>query len=224
MVQTKGVANPSHDPWLIARSDIVGRAELTVWGLGWVLEVLPFLAIGVALWVTARRWIAEKWRWEWDRTWMTALVVLPLWSERPLVQGAVTGLAPDPGHAHWSVETVVNTGVLPVAFSARGGQSAAHVRPTGVASVAGPLTRHGAPLLHEVVSLPWWGWAVLVLVVASPIVGYLWHVAGDGESRGPRWARLGLRRHRLVGAGPSPSRRFSAWGPPARPGARRLGG
>jgi hypothetical protein len=188
MFRTKGVANPQEDPWLVARSSIVGKAELTVWGLGWVLKVLPFLSIGVALWVGARRSMAEKWRWEWDRTWMTALWVLPMWSVRPLVRTAVISLAPDPAHAHWSVETVVNTGILPAAFSAGGGRPAVQVGTTQVTRVAGPLSRHGAPVLHETVSLCWWGWAVLGLVVVSPMAGYLWHLARDAESRGRRSA------------------------------------
>ena len=54
MIQTRGVANPDHDPWLITRSDIVGIVDLNVWGLGWLLRVLPFLAVGVLAWVLAR--------------------------------------------------------------------------------------------------------------------------------------------------------------------------
>lgn len=184
MVQTKGIANQGHDPWLITRQDIVGEAELSAWGLGWALDALPFLAMGVFLWVAARRYIAEKWLWEWDRTWMTALALVPIWALRPLVRGAVTGIAPDSAHAHWSVLTVVNTGILPVSFSAEGGQSTGHLATAGVASLAGPIFAHRAPAVHEVISLGLWSWPLLALVIMSPLAGYFWQVwRGTSDER-----------------------------------------
>ena len=184
MVQTKGLANLGPDPWLITRRDMVGEAELSVWGLGWVLNALPFLAMGVFFWVASRRWIAEKGRWEWDRTWLTALVLVPLWSLRPLVRGAVTGIAPDSVHAHWSVVTVVNTGILPVAFSARSGQTTAQLATAGVARVAGPMLANRAPAIHEAISLSWWGWPLLAFGIVSPLAGYLWHIwRGTSDER-----------------------------------------
>jgi hypothetical protein len=36
-------------------------------------------------------------------------------------------------------------------------------------------------VFHEAVSLFWWGWAILSLIVAAPMAGYLWHVCRGDE-------------------------------------------
>jgi hypothetical protein len=181
MIQTKGVGEAVHDPWLLDRSDIVGQVEATVWGLGWLLDALPFLSVGVFLWVGARRWISEKWLWEWDMTWTMALVLLPLWSLRPLVRGAIVAIGPDLRHAHWITYKVVNTGVLPVAFTPRGGRSVAHLGARHVATLSGPSPAHGTLMLHEMVSFYWWGWTLIGLFVMAPLAGYFWHLWSDGR-------------------------------------------
>ena len=40
---------------------------------------------------------------------------------------------------------------------------------------------NGYLTLHDTVSLPWWGWTVLALVVVSPLAGYLWHAWRNDE-------------------------------------------
>ena len=122
-IETRGVGNATHDPWLITRSDIVGGVVFSVWELGWVLKALPLLAVGVLFWVTARPWIGERIRRSWDRGWMTVLTVLPLWMLHPLVWATVISSTVDlPHHGHWMSDTIVNTGILPVSFHAAGGQ------------------------------------------------------------------------------------------------------
>ena len=185
MIQTRGAAEAKPDPWLITRSDIVSRTAFTVWGLGWLLKALPMLAVGILLWVVARRWIAEKSRRSWDRIWLAMLVVVPLWVLHPLVQGAVRGVSKDLAHRHWTVANVINTGLLPVSFSTSRGEAVGHVSSTAYAQVAGPVSKSGYLLVREAISLYWWGWVLCALVVLSPMLGYLWHVLRDDETAAP---------------------------------------
>ena len=180
MIQTRGVAGSGHDPWLITRSDIVGEVVFNVWGLGWLLRALPFLAIGVLAWVLARPWVRKRTRRTWDRAWMTAVVVLPLWTLHPLVRGSVISITLD--RAHRTSATVVNTGILPVSFRSASGQLAWHVRPTDLVHLSAKPSASGYLVLHEAVSLYWWGWVIVALVVASPLAGYLWHIWRDDEA------------------------------------------
>jgi hypothetical protein len=181
MIQTRGAADPEHDPWLITRSDIVGRVVFSVWELGWLLKALPLFAVGVLFWVTARPWIGERTRRSWDRGWMTVLTVLPLWVLHPLVSATVISTTFNlPHHRHWASDTVVNTGILPLSFHAAKGQ-VVHVSSTGLGHVAGLLSVNGSLMLHDTVSLPLWGWFVLAPVVVSPLAAYLWHAWRNDE-------------------------------------------
>jgi hypothetical protein len=181
MIQTRGAADPEHDPWLITRSDIVGRVVFSVWELGWLLKALPLFAVGVLFWVTARPWIGERTRRSWDRGWMTVLTVLPLWVLHPLVSATVISTTFNlPHHRHWASDTVVNTGILPLSFHAAKGQ-VVHLTSTGLGHVAGLLSVNGSLMLHDTVSLPLWGWIVLAPVVVSPLAGYLWHAWRNDE-------------------------------------------
>jgi hypothetical protein len=196
MIQTRGVANPSHDPWLITRPDIVGVTAFTVWGLGWLLKVLPLLSVGLVIWLVARGFIAQRSRRAWDRVWVTSLAVLPLWVLHPLVRGSVMSTVPDAGRAGWLRGTVLNTGILPTSFTAAHGQVVAHVASTSAVQVTGPPTGQGYLDIREAVSLPWWGWALVALTVASPLLGYLWHVVREDEALIP--PDEPLRRRRAV--------------------------
>jgi hypothetical protein len=173
MIQTRGVANPSHDPWLITRSDIVGRAVFHVRGLGWLLKALPLLAVGVLAWVLARQWVTRRLRRAWDRLWLTALVVLPIWAFHPLVRATVMSISLLPNHLVRT--TVVNTGSLSVSFHTATGQAAKVVRPGAIVHLTGPASQSGYLVLRESVSLCWWGWVIVGLIVISPLAGYLWH-------------------------------------------------
>lgn len=179
-IQTRGVASQDHDPWLITRPDIVGKVDFTVWELDWLLKVLPLLAVGVLIWILGRPFIKEGSRRSFDRGSMSVLTALPLWLLHPLVRATViASTITVPHHPHWASDSVVNTGLLPVTFSALGGQ-AVRVGSTGIGQVSGPLHAHGLLKLQEAVSLPWWVSAIFALGVISPLVGCLWHVwCGD---------------------------------------------
>ncbi len=180
-IQTRGVGNATHDPWLITRSDIVGEVVFSIWGLGWVLKALPLLAVGVLAWVLTRPRIARRIRRAWDRGWLIVLTVLPLWTLHPLVGATVISTMSDPSHRSWIRATVVNTGILPASFHAVGDRVVSHVSPTGLVQLAGPATERDYLMLRETASLYWWGWAILALLVLSPLAGYLWHVYRDDE-------------------------------------------
>jgi hypothetical protein len=180
-IQTRGIADATHDPWLITRSDIVGVADFTVWELGWVLKALPLLAVGVLFWVVARPWIGERARRGWDSGWMTVLTVVPLWMLHPLVGATVIASTMDASQGrHLATDTIVNTGILPISFRATGGQ-AVHVSSTAVVHVSG-VSVNGSLKLHETVSLPWWGLTFVVLSMLSPLAGCLWHIWRDTEA------------------------------------------
>ncbi len=181
MIETRGIANPDRDPWVITRSNIVAEVSFTLWGLGWVLTALPMLAVGLAICVIGRAWVAERTRRTWDRAWLTALAVVPLWILHPLVRGEVLSTTADPAHRGWLRGTMVNTGILPTSFAARGGEVVSHVASTASVHVSGPLAGHGLLIVNEAVSLPWWGWLLVALGVASPLLGYLWHIWRDNE-------------------------------------------
>ena len=181
MIQTRGAGNPRHDPWLIRRSDIVGEVVFSVWGLGWLLKALPLLAIGALAWVLTAPIIATGTRRAWDRIWMTALVVIPLWLLHPLIEATVVSTSVDPEHRRWVRMTVVNTGLLPSSFRAAGGGVTSHVGSTLTAHASGPPSAHGAILVTESASFYWWGWAIVACVVASPLIGCAWHVWRNDE-------------------------------------------
>ncbi len=181
MVQTRGVGNATHDPWLLTRGDIVGVAAFSVWGLGWVLRSLPLLAAGVLVWVVTRGWIGVAARRAWDRVCLVGVAVLPIWILHPLVGASVIATTTDPAHARWLRMTVVNTGVLPAAFHVASGRSVSHVQSAALARPTGTPVGHQPLILHEVVSLYWWGWAIVGIVVLSPLVSYAWHIWRDDE-------------------------------------------
>ncbi|MGA2530334.1 MAG: hypothetical protein ABSG36_14395 [Acidimicrobiales bacterium] len=181
-IQTRGVANPGPDPWLITRSDIIGEVTFTLWGLGWLLKILPLLAVGVLAWVMVRPRIARRSRRAWDRLWITLLVVIPFWLLHPLVRATLISTTGDPSHKAWLRAKVVNTGILPASFHAAGGQYVAHVMAAGITQVAGPPSEGRYLVMREAASLQWWGWTMVIALVILPLAGYLWHIWRGDET------------------------------------------
>lgn len=181
-IRTRGAGNLHDDPWLITRSDIVGEVAFSVWSIGWLLKALPLLAVGVLIWVMTTPLIAMRSRRAWDRIWMTALAVVPLWMLQPLVRATVISTAADPHRHRWQRITVVNTGLLPSSFQAARGDVTSHVGPTLVARTSGPVDAHGAIWVTQSVSMYWWGWVGVSCVVMLPLVGFAWHVWRNDET------------------------------------------
>jgi hypothetical protein len=182
LVQTRGIANPSHDPWLITRSDIVGRVVWTAWGLGWALKVLPMLAVGVLAWVLVRGRVAAASRRSWDRLWMTALAVVPLWALNPLVRGQIAEVSAKRGSLQQGQARVVNTGLLSAAFHPVNGSHTLQLASGHIGTLSGGLTKHGAFYIHETLALRPWGWALLATIVVSPLLAYFVHIWRDDEA------------------------------------------
>ena len=182
MIQTRGVANPTHDPWLITRSNVVGRVVWTVWGLGWALKALPLLAVGVLSWILARARISPASRRSWDRLWLTALALIPIWVLNPLVRGVMAEVTVARGHAHQGQARVVNTGLLSAAFHPAGRGGGIELASAHIGHLTGGLTHHGVFFVRESLALPPWGWALLVGIVISPFLGYLVHVWRNDEA------------------------------------------
>jgi hypothetical protein len=173
VIQTRGVGNRVNDPWLITRSEIVGKGVFSVWGAGWLLKALPFMTLIVLCWAVGRLWVRGKVRQIWDCVWMTSLVSLPLLAFRPLMRGDVTSTSIEPAHHGWLTSTIVNTGLLPATFWSKAGTVLPRVGSGQIAHLSGSSAKGGA-VLYESASLNWWEWALVVLVVISPFLRYLW--------------------------------------------------
>ena len=190
LIQTRGIANPAHDPWLITRADIVGRVVWTVWGLGWALKALPMLAVGVLAWVLVRGRVSAASRRSWDRLWMTALAVIPLWALNPLVRGQMAEVTVKQGATQEGQSRVFNTGLLSAAFHPANGGRSLDLASAHVGMLSGGLTKHGAFYVHETLALRPWGWALLVTIIVSPLLAYFVHIWRDDE--GPTTASTSL--------------------------------
>jgi len=190
MIQTRGIANATHDPWLITRADIVGRVVWTVWGLGWALKALPMLAVGVLAWVLVRGRMSRASRRAWDRLWMTALAVIPLWALSPLVRGQLVGVTVKPGTKDLGLARVVNTGLLSAAFHPVSGGRTVALGSAHIGMLSGPLSKHGAFYVHEALILRPWGWALLITIIISPLLAYFVHIWRDDEGLAPSSSSL----------------------------------
>jgi hypothetical protein len=182
MIQTRGIGNPDHDPWLLTRSEIVGKSNFSIWGVGWILKALPFMAAGVFCWAFGRVRIRGRNKFVWDTLWVTALISMPLLLLRPLVRGVITSTTVNHADSARLRATLVNTGLLPVRFSGVA-HSVSHVKSTETVRLDTAAV-HGHAVLREAASLYWWGWSLVALVVISPFLRYLWHACRAYEPRG----------------------------------------
>jgi signal peptidase I len=170
---TKADAETSPDPWVITPSDVIGRVSFTLFGLGWWLRALPMVAIGTLLLLLARRAIRRRSRRSFERLFGTMIAVLPIFILHPLVSGELVESIPDPRHHGWVRGLVVNTGLLPTQFRVVGGQVLGHLAPSQLHWLVGPSGAGRTFGIHQFVSIPTWGWGVALLIILSPILGFL---------------------------------------------------
>jgi hypothetical protein len=176
---TKGDAEAFPDPWVIARGQIVGVPVATVWGLGYLELALPWMLIALAIFFITRRRTYSSKREVWDRIFETALLLVPLVVLKPLIRGSVIESVQStrPG---WITETVVNTGLLPSQIQAVGGQFRDHIASGHLVRLSGPAVNDQLSL-HQLPSFYWWGWLLVALVIAYPLVVIFIEVAVDSR-------------------------------------------
>jgi signal peptidase I len=169
--ETKGDAANIIDPWRVYPSMVRGREVAFLRGAGWFDLALPFLAMALTLILIARRMFRTVHRREWDRLFVSLMVVVPIWLLKPLVRGIIVQTSSvRPGV---SQIVVVNTGLLPAEFRVPGGQVQSFVDPGFRATLSGPVHEGGQLGLSQVASFHWYGWAIVALFVSSPLMWYL---------------------------------------------------
>jgi signal peptidase I len=170
---TKGDAEASPDPWVVAPSGVVGRVAFTLFGLGWWLRALPLLAVGAFSLLVARSVYRWRDRRAFERMFGVAVVVAVLLAERPLLSGQIIAVEADPAHPGWLKGLFVNTGLLPASPVVTGGGPPPVVPASHLAWTRGPLHAGSTIRVHLVAALPGWSWALVALIVAAPLAGFV---------------------------------------------------
>jgi hypothetical protein len=169
--ETKGDAANIVDPWRVYPSMLRGRAVMTLRGAGWFDVALPFLALALTLILIVRRAVPLRSRREWDRLFVSVMVIVPMWLLKPLVRGIIVQVvSPHPGV---SQITVVNTGLLPAQFAVPGGQVIPFVSSGRRATLTGEVKQGHQLGLTQVASFHWWGWMIVGVIVSSPLIWYV---------------------------------------------------
>ena len=167
-IRTRGDLNGATDGWVLRAHDIVGRAALIAPGAGWLVEMLPLLALGCGLaWWLAGRIASREWRLAARHLGVAVTVLATLDAFRPLVRVITLGYSTSAGHAHvW----LVSEGLLPVSVRASGGaRMLLHYGQSGVLRVAPDLPHH-AFRVAERVTPPAWVWALVLLAAYAPLL------------------------------------------------------
>ena len=153
MIQTRGIANPTHDPWLITRCGHCRAGRLVGLGSGLGTQSVahaggrcPGVGAGEKAGSSGIVTIVGPQR-------MTALAVIPLCAFDPLVRGQLAEVAVKRGSPHQGQARVVNTGLLSAGFHPVSGGRSLNVASGHVGMLSGALTRHGAFYVHETLSL-----------------------------------------------------------------------
>ncbi len=198
--ETKGDAANVIDPWVVSPSDVKGVTVATIWGMGFLSAALPILAAGMALILILRRQIEKRVRRDYDRMFAILLIIVPIWIVKPLIRGVTVATSTLKNHLERVV--IVNTGLLPAQFRAKGGQFKDFVSPGQRITLTGPVQANGQVGISQFVSFHWYGWAIVGVVVASPLVAFVLEI---GYSRRHlRRASDGVRQRRTGDTSRSP--------------------
>jgi hypothetical protein len=178
-ITTKGDINSSPDGWALTRADVVGRVDLRLWDVGWLVRALPILAVGAAaVWVVSRVLADAGARPLFRLTGLLLVLAASLAVLRPLVGSTVVTFAEVHGAAYG---TVVSTGILPVSVHALGGSRAVLADGHVATVVTRVVERHHR---FEVSVVPHWTvWSLLCIAALciSPSVFTL--LVGIDEKR-----------------------------------------
>lgn len=193
---TKGYLDGDDDPWTITKANVNAVAVAWFPGLGWALLALPIWVFLAGAWGMLRMAVTrERARWLGGLV-IASAVAIPVWIGHFLVDGQVVTAVAAKGLVH---TYIVSTGILPAAVSIQGHYLglllAGHAR-----AFSALVPRPGGPVLVDLrAALPWWGWGILALIVAFPLLRAAWliweeskaeptshAVAGTGTARGQR--------------------------------------
>ncbi len=165
-LSTRGDINLSGDPWKLRAHDIEGAVAMRWWGVGWLIEAAPLLAVGgVVLWILINWFTRPKWKAPAAMVGIAVILSLAIVIYRPLVRADLLSFVPKP---HGGEATYVSTGLLPTKLSAPG-NGHIDLRDGQVGSMLSTHpVHHDIYLVHLDPRLRWWWWLVLVLVCFSP--------------------------------------------------------
>jgi len=180
--RVEGWAERHPDPWIIHPDEIVGRTVAQVWGIGWLYRALPFEVVGIALFFLVYPLVARRSQAAFSTLWFTALGVVPLFIWRPLV-GAESIATRAEGTRRLAVR-VENIGLLPGRDAVRHADHSVRLASGGIKWLVGPTPR-GVLIVAQSVMLPWWGWAILVVAVSSPLIAHVLHTRQPPRPLGP---------------------------------------
>lgn len=170
---TKGDLNQSPDPWVITRANVTGTPQAIIPAIGWIYKCTSWVFLGAAVLMAVALFVEER-----RRRWILALapvVILgvPLLRYQPLIGGFVYGSG---RKGRLASAAIVDTGILPVRFAPTLGR-AVHAAPGQEVTVTGISTKHSSILdIRVTAALPWWGWALVVMVCLVPLVLIAWRV------------------------------------------------
>lgn len=169
-VRTRGDINGAPDPWTVTPDMVVGRAAALVPGLGGVLRLAPWIAIGVVLvWFASWPVRSARLRSGVRLLGASAVVTGTMLVLRPVAGYTMLTTAPAP---RGLLATVVSTGMLPVRIDASGGRSV-RLEPGEVARLLLPADAAGHVQLGSGLALDLAGWCCLGLLCALPLLGVL---------------------------------------------------
>ncbi len=177
-LRTRGDINPVEDPWVLTRSDLIGRVAHRVWGLGWVLRGMPLLLLCIGLVWLVTAFVADGWRSPLRLVGVTLSVSYVAYMLHPWVDIERIGAGPA---GHGLTVRAVSTGVLPIRASAVHGGGHVRLLDGQVGAIAVRHVAHGGA--YDVAASPslslWW-WVLTVFVCLLPLLFAL--VVGFGPA------------------------------------------
>lgn len=123
-VVTKGDINGSVDGWNLHSKDLIGRATLILPAAGWLLKILPLLGVGLLLvWALSLLVPNRQARGSLRLFGSSMVFTYAITMVRPFSNFEVVDSLPSPLGKNQVDYTVVNTGILPMAFKSSDGSS-----------------------------------------------------------------------------------------------------
>ena len=168
--RTRGDLERVADPWVLTRADLDGTVVAVIPAVGWLYHTATWFLLGGACLVVLGMSVGPAGR-RWVRYFGPALLLaVPIFRYRPLVAGYVLGTSQHRGTA---AVHLVGSGILPARYSIPGGVPV-YAAPGQAVTLTGPLPTGARGVaevpIHMAAAFPWWGWLLLVAMVAAPLL------------------------------------------------------